>query len=187
MAMEHGRTVDAIFEGKENHFVTIKRLVTYLWARDEPGLKFRVILALVFLVGAKFVIVFTPFFYKDAVDQLAVKNESLIVFPFLAIVAYGAARFMSTIFGELRDFTFVRVSQNALRRIALETFNHIHKLSLSFHLERSTGGLSRAIERGTRSIDFFMRLMLFSILPTILEIVMGSNMLLSLEPQLFFM
>ncbi|MGY8986432.1 MAG: ABCB family ABC transporter ATP-binding protein/permease, partial [Sphingomonadales bacterium] len=172
--MGHGRTEDIIFEGKENHFVTIKRLMRYLWVRDEPGLKLRVVLALLFLVGAKVVIVFTPFFYKDAVDQLDVKEGTLIAFPLLAIASYGAARFMAIIFAEMRDFTFVRVSQNALRRIALETFQHIHNLSLSFHLERKTGGMSRAIERGTRSIDFFMRLMLFSILPTLLEIGLVS-------------
>ena len=174
MVMGHGRTEDIIFEGKENHFVTIKRLMRYLWVRDEPGLKLRVVLALLFLVGAKVVIVFTPFFYKDAVDQLDVKEGTLIAFPLLAIASYGAARFMAIIFAEMRDFTFVRVSQNALRRIALETFQHIHNLSLSFHLERKTGGMSRAIERGTRSIDFFMRLMLFSILPTLLEIGLVS-------------
>jgi ATP-binding cassette, subfamily B, heavy metal transporter len=175
---EDGSAEAELEDGKEGgHLQTLKRLARYLWPAGEWSLKARVIISVVFLIGAKVVTVYLAFFYKDAVDALdalgAGKGDNIPLIygiPLAAILAYGAARFMAIGFAELRDLTFIRVSQNALRRVALETFQHLHTLSLAFHLDRRTGGLSRAIERGTRAIDFLLRFMLFSILPTFIEI-----------------
>jgi len=160
------------------HANTLRKMIPYLWPPGEVGLKIRVIMAMLFLFGAKLVTVYLAFFYKDAVDGLTNAVESTgqnqidLVYgiPLAVIVAYGLARFMSIGFAELRDVVFARVSQHAIRRLALQTFRHLHKLSLAFHLERRTGGLSRAIERGTRSIGFMLRFILFSVLPTFVEI-----------------
>lgn len=154
--------------GAQGH--PLRLLAPYLWPKGEPGLRLRVVIALIFLIGAKLVAVYTPFFYKRAVDSLSIDGGPAVAIPLALVVSYGLARLMTIVFGELRDFAFVKVSQTALRRIALSTFEHIHRLSLRFHLERRTGGLSRAIERGTRAVDFMLRFMLFSILPTIIEL-----------------
>jgi ATP-binding cassette subfamily B protein len=178
----HGRgDAGTAFMEIENssHKKTLKKLIPYLWPKGEGELKLRVVAAMLFLLGAKLVTVYLAFFYKDAVDALTlVKNDDgntvplEIAIPIMAIVSYGFARFMSIGFAELRDVTFVKVSQHALRTLALKTFKHMHSLSLKFHLDRRTGGLSRAIERGTRAIDFILRFMLFSVLPTIMEIIL---------------
>ena len=124
---------------------TLKRLAPYLWPKGERTLKLRVIIALLLLVAAKVATVYTPFFYKNAVDALATPDEALASIPFLLIISYGLGRLGSIVFGELRDLSFIAVSQSALRRLAVTTFEHLHNLSLAFHLERKTGGLSRAI------------------------------------------
>lgn len=160
-----------------SHWYTVRRLLPYLWAPGRADLRLRVVVAMAALVAAKTVGVFTPFLLKDAVDALtpAVDGVSLaIVVPTALIMAYGGARILALFFGELRDAVFVRVGQRALRSVALETFRHLHGLSLGYHLGRKTGGLSRIIERGTRGIDFLLRFMLFNILPTLLEIVLIS-------------
>lgn len=159
----------------------LKRLGPYLWPDGEIGLKIRVFLAMIFLVIAKVLTVTTPFFLAEIIDLLGINAETskLVAIPFLMIFAYGAARFLSIVFGEFRDLVFVRVSQNALRRLAVQTFKHLHGLSLAFHLDRKTGGLSRAIERGSRSIDFVLRFMLFSIIPTLLELGMVTYIFFS--------
>jgi len=167
-------------EAHDNHWQTVKSLLPFLWAEDRWDLRFRVILALVFLVFAKIVGVYVPFIFKDAVDTIApsgqVSTEALVAaVPTGLILGYGIARVLSLLFGELRDAVFVKVGQHALRNIALQTFKHLHALSLTFHLERRTGGLSRIIERGTRGIDFLLRFMLFNILPTLLEICLISG------------
>jgi ATP-binding cassette subfamily B protein len=130
------------------------------------------------LTLAKIVSVSTPFFYKAAVDKLAGDAPSdamLMGLTAVALtVAYGMARLGAVVFGELRDAIFVRVGQRALRKLALETFTHIHRLSLRYHITRKTGGLSRIIERGVKGVDFLLRFMLFSIGPLILELAMVS-------------
>jgi len=164
----------------ENHWQTVKRLLPYLWVKGRADLKVRVVAALAFLALAKLIGVYVPFLFKDAVDALtphAKPDAAMValVLPLGLILGYGTARVLGQLFGELRDAVFVRVGQHALRRIALNTFRHLHALSLKFHLERRTGGLSRVIERGTRGIDFLLRFMLFNILPTLLEIVLISS------------
>ncbi len=162
-------------EKKDNHWSTVKSLLPYLWIEGRADLKFRVILALGFLVIAKLIGVYIPFLFKDAVDILSgdkeiSTNALLLATPIGLIIGYGISRILSLFFGEMRDAVFVKVGQHAVRQIALNTFRHLHGLSLRYHLERKTGGLSRIIERGTRGIDFILRFMLFNILPTLLEI-----------------
>lgn len=157
---------------------TIRRVLPYLWPKDEAWVKRRVVLALVMLGLAKVVSVATPFFYKAAVDKLAGDAPSGAMLMGLTAVAltlaYGLARLGAVAFGELRDAIFVKVGQRALRKLALETFTHIHRLSLRYHITRKTGGLSRIIERGVKGVDFLLRFMLFSIGPLILELAMVS-------------
>ena len=157
-------------DAPDNHWSTLGTLLRYLWPRGRADLKIRVIVALGFLVSAKVAIVYVPFLYKAVIDRLNTGEAGLIAVPVMLIVAYGVTRLLSQAFGELRDAVFAKVGQHALRTVALETFRHLHALALRFHLERRTGGLSRAIERGTKGIDFLLRFSLFNILPTLLEI-----------------
>ena len=149
----------------------LRSLAPYLWPRDSRELRVRVVLAVAFMVAGKLVNIGVPFLYKHAVDALA-PGRAAIVVPVAVIVAYGLARVMSQGFNELRNAVFARVSQRAVRRIALTAFRHVHSLSLRFHLERRTGGLTRAIERGTAGIDFLLSFMLFNVVPTVIEIVL---------------
>jgi ATP-binding cassette, subfamily B, heavy metal transporter len=155
---------------------TIRRVIPYLWPKDTFWVRRRVVIALVFLVFAKVISVSTPFFYKAAVDALAGESRDETLLLMLGAVgltiAYGIARLSAVGFGELRDAIFVRVGQRALRKLALETFTHIHRLSMRYHITRKTGGLSRIIERGVKGVDFLLRFMLFSVGPLILELSM---------------
>jgi len=153
-------------------------LLPYLWPKGEWGLRTRVVLALIFLVLAKIAIVTVPIFYKDAVDALVSAEEGLIaVIPLGVILAYGAARIASLGFNEARDAIFARVGQRAIRRIIGEVFRHLHRLSLRFHLERQTGGLSRIIERGNKAIELLLRISLFNLVPTVIELVLTFGIL----------
>ncbi|MFZ1468257.1 MAG: ABC transporter ATP-binding protein/permease [Paracoccaceae bacterium] len=164
-------------ESSASGWQTILRILPYLWPKDQPWVKRRVVAALVALLAAKLVSVITPYLYKLAVDGLSgsAGTDPAILMGFGAVglvVAYGLARLGAVAFGELRDAVFVRVGQRALRQLALETFTHIHRLSLRYHITRKTGGLSRIIERGVKGVDFLLRFMLFSIGPLILELSM---------------
>ncbi|KAF0114781.1 MAG: ATP-binding cassette subfamily B bacterial, partial [Rhodobacteraceae bacterium] len=159
---------------------TLRRVAPYLWPEGQGWVKRRVVIALLFLFAAKLVSVSTPYVYKLAVDTLS--NEAgtdpraLIGLGAVGLViAYGLARLGAVVFGELRDAVFVRVGQRAIRRLAIETFTHIHQLSLRYHITRKTGGLSRIIERGVKGVDFLLRFMLFSIGPLILELSMVAG------------
>lgn len=161
-----------------SNWQTIQSLSRHLWPKGRPDLRFRVVLALSSLLLAKLVNVYVPFLYKQAVDALSNPVGQLIAVPLFAILGYGIARVFAQAFGEIRDFLFSKVGQHAQREIALQTFKHLHALSLRFHLERQTGGLSRVIERGTTGIEFFLNFMLFNILPTLLEIGLVTGILL---------
>ncbi|MCA3503101.1 MAG: ABC transporter ATP-binding protein/permease, partial [Rhodobacter sp.] len=141
--------------------------------------KRRVVLAMLALVAGKLISVTTPYLYKVAVDALAKQQRDdawLLVYGAVGLtVAYGVARLGAVAFNELRDAIFVRVGQRALRALALETFTHIHRLSMRYHITRKTGGLSRVIERGVKGVDFLLRFMLFSIGPLILELVLVAG------------
>lgn len=139
--------------------------------------KGRVVLALSLLVLAKLANVAVPMLLKEIVDALGKPQATLLV-PALFVLGYGLLRLCSTLFGELRDAIFAKVTQRAIRRVALKLFVHLHSLSLRFHLERQTGGVSRDIERGTKGISFLLNFMLFSILPTLLEIGLVTGILL---------
>jgi ATP-binding cassette subfamily B protein len=152
---------------------TLRRFLPYLWPEGEWGLRARVVLAMASLVAAKVALVFVPIFYRDAIDALDInQGAAILTVPVGIILAYGGARVLSLAFGELRDALFARVGQRAIRTIALEVFRHLHALSLGYHLSRQTGGLSRSIERGTKAIEILLRFSLFSIVPTVLELVL---------------
>ena len=159
----------------------IRRVAPYLWPEDKPWVKRRVVLALSMLVFAKVIAVGTPFLYKVAVDALA--GEAVDATWMMALgavgltIAYGMARAMTVGFQQLRDVIFAAVGQGALRQLALQTFTHIHRLSLRYHITRKTGGLSRIIERGVKGVDFLLRFLLFSIGPLLLELLMIAGVL----------
>ena len=157
---------------------TIFRVVPYLWPKDRFDFRFRVISALVLLVLAKVVINFAPFLYREAVNVLTETGKS----PFLLgavgmTVAYGSARILSRGFEQLRDVVFAVVAQRAFRNLALETFHHIHNLSLRYHISRKTGALSRVIERGVKGLELLLRFILFSIGPLVLELLIIAGIM----------
>ncbi|QIE42222.1 ABC transporter ATP-binding protein/permease [Rhodobacteraceae bacterium SC52] len=166
-------------------FSIIARVGPYLWPDDAPWVRVRVVAALLALVVAKIVAVGTPFFYKAAVDSLA--GEGGGDAPFMLAmgavgltVAYGVARVLNVGFQQLRDVIFARVGQRALRAVAIETFTHIHRMSLRYHITRKTGGLSRIMERGVKAVSFLLRFILLSIGPLMLELLMVGIVLATL-------
>ena len=142
--------------------------------------KGRVILAVGMLILAKVATVSTPIALKYIIDYLDQNRgtDMLLWLPMMLVIAYGALRFGSTLFSELRDAIFARVAERAMRRVSLRVFRHLHNRELAFHLDRKTGGLARDIERGTNGISFLLRFTLFNIVPTLLEIVMVTGILL---------
>ena len=156
----------------------LANLLPYLWPAGRGDLKVRVVAAMGLLVCAKLATVTIPLVLKAAVDALTPEGAAggdattaVLVLPLGLLLAYGAVRVAALAFGELRDTLFSRVSQNAVRRVALATFRHLHALSLRFHLERQTGGLSRAIDRGTKGIETVVRFAMLNIAPTMVEFV----------------
>ncbi|MFZ5561864.1 MAG: ABCB family ABC transporter ATP-binding protein/permease [Pseudomonadota bacterium] len=154
---------------------TLKTLFPYLWRYRA-----RVVIALACLVLAKLATVAIPLILKEIVDHLTAASAAALAVPLGLIVAYGLLRLAATALGELRDAVFAKVAQRAIRQVALETFNHLHRLSLRYHLGRQTGGLTRDIARGTRGIGSLLSFMLFNILPTILEITFITLILVAL-------
>ena len=155
---------------QRSDWAIVKTLLPYLWIY-----KWRVMLALAFLVGAKVANVGVPLILKKLVDQMSATvahPQALLVLPLGLLAAYGALRLATSVFTELRELMFARVTQRAVRTIALQVFQHLHALSLRFHLNRQTGGMTRDIERGTRGVSTLVSYTLFSILPTIIEILL---------------
>ena len=159
-----------------SHMHTIRTLLPYLWQRSFE-MRGRVVLAIILLVLAKVANVYVPILYKQAIDVLGADQATLIVVPIAILIAYGILRVTTVAFGELRDAVFAKVAERAIRTVSLRVFEHLHRLSLSFHLERRTGGLSRAIERGVKGIEFLLTFMLFNILPTLVEVIMVCGIL----------
>ncbi len=152
---------------------TIRKVAPYLWPEGKTWVKRRVIGAMAMLVMAKLVAVVVPVFYKGAVDALAEEGVNMLALGAVGLtIAYGGARLMNVAFQQLRDVVFAAVGQRALRALALETFQHIHRLSMRYHITRKTGGLSRIIERGVKGVEFLLRFLLFSIGPLILELIL---------------
>ncbi len=154
----------------------LRSLAPYLWPREAAGLRARVVLAVAFMVAGRVVGISVPFLYKHAVDALTPRQAAIAV-PVVLIIGYGLARVMAQGFNELRTAVFAPVTQRAVRRLSLSAFRHVHGLALRFHLERRTGGLARAIERGTAGIDFLLSFMLFNILPTLFEMLLVCGIL----------
>ncbi len=172
--------VDEAARSRASGLRTIRKVVPYLWPADQAWVKYRVVLALLALVIAKVVAVGTPMFYSAAVDSMSEDAGEGMLLAIGAVgltVAYGMARLLTVGFQQLRDVIFAAVGQRALRQLALETFTHIHALSLRYHITRKTGGLSRIIERGVKGVEFLLRFLLFSIGPLILELLMVSVIL----------
>ncbi len=160
-------------EERQSGLLVLRKVAPYLWPDDMPWVKRRVVWAMIALFVSKLVSVATPLFYRDAVDALAGEGVPLVALGAIGLtVAYGMARLMTVGFQQLRDAIFARVGQRALRMLALETFQHIHKLSMRYHITRKTGGLSRIIERGVKGVEFLLRFLLFNIGPLILELLM---------------
>ncbi|NRP11608.1 ATM1-type heavy metal exporter [Aliiroseovarius sp. xm-m-379] len=164
----------------DNSLRIIQRVLPYLWPEGQGWVKNRVIWAMAMLLLSKLVTVATPFLYKEAVDALAKDASPATLLGLGAVgltLAYGLARVMANGFQQLRDAIFARVGQRALRQLALETFTHIHRLSMRYHITRKTGGLSRIIERGVKGVEFLLRFLLFSMGPLILELAMIAAIL----------
>ncbi|WP_409202586.1 ABCB family ABC transporter ATP-binding protein/permease [Sulfitobacter sp. S223] len=159
----------------------LRNVAPYLWPKDMAWVRKRVIWAMIALVVSKMVTVATPFFYRDAVDAMAGEGAPMFALGAISLtIAYGMARLMGVGFQQLRDAIFAPVAQRALRMLALETFNHIHRLSMRYHITRKTGGLSRIIERGVKGVEFLLRFLLFSIGPLILELALVGIILMIL-------
>lgn len=167
-----GRKRDPSFE-----WGALRALGPYLWPKENTESRLRVLLALSFLVCAKVATVYVPILYKGMVDLFSEPERLVLELPIALLIGYGLLRVMSIVFAELRDAVFAKVAQRAIRKVGLSTFRHLHRLSLRFHLERQTGGLSRAIERGTKGIDFLLTFMLFNVIPTLLEITLVCGIL----------
>ena len=161
---------------RQSGWQTIRRVAPYLWPDDKPAMKVRVVLAMLALVLSKVVTVAIPAFFGAIVDALAPETPDtsflLISSAVGLVIAYGVMRLASVGFNQLRDAVFARVGQGALRQLALETFRHIHALSLRYHITRKTGGLSRIVERGVKGVEFLLRFLLFSMGPLILELML---------------
>jgi ATP-binding cassette subfamily B protein len=162
-------------EARRSGWRTIRKVAPYLWPDAHPWVKHRVLIALAMLILGRLIAVYTPFFYAEAVDVLsgdATPSGMLMMGAVGLTVAYGVARAMAVGFQQLRDVVFAKVGQRALRQLALETFEHIHALSLRYHITRKTGGLSRIIERGVKGVEFLLRFLLFSIGPLVIELLL---------------
>ncbi|MCA0961381.1 ABCB family ABC transporter ATP-binding protein/permease [Salipiger bermudensis] len=170
-------SADIAREERRSGLRTIRRVWPYLWPDGAPWVKRRVVFALGLLLLAKLIAVGTPILYKRAVDSLSGEVPDLMLGAVGLTVAYGMARLMSVGFQQARDGVFARVGQRALRQLALETFTHIHRLSLRYHISRKTGGLSRIIERGVKGVEFLLRFLLFSIGPLVIELALVAAVL----------
>lgn len=161
--------------GSRSDWRTLARLLPYLWQY-----KWRVLAALLFVIGAKVANVGVPVLLKNLIDSMTIKPgdpAALLVVPAGLLLAYGALRLMTSLFTELRELVFAKATQGASRQIALQTFEHLHALSLRFHLERQTGGMTRDIERGVRGIESLVSFSLYSIVPTLVEVAMVLTIL----------
>ena len=154
----------------EKGFVALRRFLPYLWPADQPALRLRVVVALLLVVASKAVTLLLPFAYKGAIDRMAPGPEQAAFLAMALVGAYVAARFAGTFFDNLRNAIFERVGQDAARRLSLQVFAHLHRLSLRYHLERRTGALTKVVERGSKSIDTMLYFLIFNIAPTIFEL-----------------
>jgi ATP-binding cassette subfamily B protein len=155
----------------------IRMLAPYLWPKGEIELRVRVVLAMICLLLSNVAMLLVPIAYGKAVDALSGKTGPLLVVPIGLIAAYGLARLLNQVFNEARNAIFQKVSQRAIRQVALAVFRHLHSLSLKFHLDRQTGGMSRSLQRGTTAIDNLLTFSLFSVVPTILMLILSAGVI----------
>ena len=177
---------DAVLQARSGHFAVLRELLPYVWPADRPDLRWRAVFALLALVVAKAITLAVPIAYKQVVDWLTghasgagVANVSAIglaALPAMLIIAYGVGRVLMVLFAQFRDIWFTVVAQHAVRELAIKTFRHLHALSLRFHLERRTGGLSRVIERGVNGVDTIVRMAVLNSIPTAVELLMISGL-----------
>ena len=177
---------DAVLQARSGHFAVLRELLPYVWPADRPDLRWRVVFALLALVVAKAITLAVPIAYKQVVDWLTghasgagIANVSAIglaALPAMLIIAYGVGRVLMVLFAQFRDIWFTVVAQHAVRELAIKTFRHLHALSLRFHLERRTGGLSRVIERGVNGVDTIVRMAVLNSIPTAVELLMISGL-----------
>lgn len=152
---------------------TVRRFLPYLWPRNAPGLRLRIVVAMALVVASKLVQVYgAPFALEGAVNRMALGSRDAVWLVVALVAGYAAARFGSVLFDNLRNAVFERVGQDATRRLASDVFRHLHQLSLRFHLERRTGAITKVVERGTKSIDTMLYFLLFNIAPTVLELAL---------------
>ena len=154
----------------EAGFAALRRFLPYLWPKGSPALRARVVVAMVLVLAAKCINLAMPFTYSAAINHMTGGADRAVALAIALVVAYAAARFGGVLFDNLRNAIFERVGQEAARRLSMEVFAHLHRLSLRFHLERRTGALTKVIERGTKSIDTMLYFLLFNIAPTIFEL-----------------
>ena len=168
---------------QKTYLKTFKLLFPFLWPNKRGDLRRRVSLALICLIVAKVASVYTPLILGRSVDSLTELSSGvnlLMLIPIALIISYGVARIASLTFEGMRDALFSKVSQHAIREVTLTIFKHLHSLSLQFHLNRQTGGLSKFIDRGTKGIDFLLRYVIFNVVPTFIEIILVTIILLNL-------
>ncbi len=174
-----------LVNGRADHWVVIRGLLPFVWPQGRPDLRARVVLAVAVLLLAKLVTVAVPIFYKNATDQLAAQigvtsittGQGVALGVGALILAYGTGRVLMMVLTQIRDVIFTEVGQNAVRQLNNRTFAHLHRLSLRFHLERRTGGLSRVIERATRAIELILRMGILNVVPTALEMMLVAGIL----------
>jgi len=168
---------------QKTYLKTFKLLFPFLWPNKRSDLRKRVSLALICLILAKVASVYTPLILGRSVDSLTELSSGinlLMLIPIALIISYGVARIASLTFEGMRDALFSKVSQHAIREVSLTIFKHLHSLSLQFHLDRQTGALSKFIDRGTKGIDFLLRYVIFNVVPTFIEIILVTIILLNL-------
>ena len=178
---------DAVLQARTGHITVLRELLPYIWPANRPDLRWRVVFALGALVVAKAITLAVPIAYKQIIDLLTGQASSgtpaggvsmlgLAMLPAMLIVAYGVGRILMVVFAQFRDIWFTVVAQHAVRELANRTFRHLHELSLRFHLERRTGGLSRVIERGVNGVDTIVRMAVLNSIPTAVELLMISGL-----------
>ncbi|XP_055342741.1 iron-sulfur clusters transporter ABCB7, mitochondrial-like [Paramacrobiotus metropolitanus] len=167
----------------------VKKMLSYVWPKDSVGMKVRVAVAMALLLGSKVVNIYVPFIFKHGVDYLNEHSGELLTvtstnpatnaatYAAVIFLGYGAARASAALFSEMRNAVFAKVAQHSIRKIAVSTFEHLHSLDMRFHLGRQTGGLSKAIDRGTRGINFVLSALVFNVFPTILEVGLVSGVM----------
>ncbi|GAM18693.1 hypothetical protein SAMD00019534_018680, partial [Acytostelium subglobosum LB1] len=164
-------------ETKNSAISMLKTISKYLWPKNDPSSKARIIASVCLLFGAKILTVQVPFLFKDIVNYFSLSNPEMLTVPLGMLLTFGAVRICSNIFQELRSAIFAKVAHSAIRDVSCNTFKRLHQLDLSFHLSRQTGSLSRIIDRGSRAINFLLNSMLFHVVPTVFEIGLVSALM----------